>query len=296
MNAIEMSNTDMTQVVGSSNELYALQQTLYTSKNPTRRWLHRSRRAVVVDAIEQWGQATRGRALEVGPGSGVYLPVLTRAATEVVASDIEDAYLSQLLPLAATRPNLRLQCDDITRSSFASASFDLVLCSEVIEHIADSGSALQEMFRLLRPGGLLILTTPQRHSPLEMVAKLAFLPGVIDVVRRIYGEPILRTGHINLLTEHEARLQLEDAGFRIEAHQKTGVYLPVAAEALGETGLRLARRLEGRLRGSRSDWLLWTQYYVARKPVHRPEVDWRDTPVRPARHRRRLVVTPGPRV
>lgn len=269
MTTIKTSGAPLGRPVGDSNELYELQQTLYASKNPTRRWLHRSRRDVVVAAIERWGAAARGRALEVGPGSGVYLPVLARVATEVVASDIEDAYLSQLLPLAATNPKLRLERDDITRSSFGSESFDLVLCSEVIEHIANSGTALKEMYRLLRPGGLLILTTPQRYSPLEVVAKVAFLPGVIDVVRLIYAEPILETGHINLLTEREARAQLDDAGFRVEAHNKTGVYLPVAAEALGETALRLERRLEARLRGTRSDWLLWTQYYLARKPAAR---------------------------
>ena len=249
-----------------SNELYELQQTLYTSKNPTRRWLHRSRRDYVIGAIEDWSTTATGLALEVGPGSGVYLPELARVATEVVASDIEDAYLSQLLPLTKTHPNLRLERDDITRSSFDSESFDLVLCSEVIEHIAASATALREMFRLLRPGGLLILTTPQRYSPLEVVAKVAFLPGVIDVVRRIYAEPILETGHVNLLTERQVRGQLGTAGFRIEGSHKSGVYIPVVAEAFGDTALRLEQRLEAKMRGTRADGLLWVQYYLARKP------------------------------
>lgn len=270
MTTIETCGTQVRSSAAETNKLYELQQTLYTSKNPTRRWLHRTRRDVVTAAIERWGATPHGRALEVGPGSGVYLPVLARVATEVVASDIEDAYLSQLLPLAAKYPNLRLERDDITRSSFELESFDLVLCSEVIEHIADSQTALKEIYRLLRPGGLLILSTPQRYSPLEMIAKVAFLPGVIDVVRVIYAEPILETGHINLLTECEARAQLDDAGFRIEASHKSGVYLPVVAEALGETALRLEQRLEARLRGTRWDGLLWVQYYLARKPEAGP--------------------------
>ena len=123
------------------------------------------------------------------------------------------------------------------------------------------------MYRILRPGGLLILSTPQRYSPLEMIAKIAFLPGVINLVRLIYAEPILETGHINLMSERNVHGQLHGEGFRIEADHKTGVYIPVLAEGLGDVALRLERRIERWLRGTRWDWLLWTQYYVARKPA-----------------------------
>ena len=84
----------------------------------------------------------------------------------------------------------------------------MVLCSEVVEHIPDSAAALRAMHALLRPGGLLVLSTPQRHSPLEVAGRVAFLPGIVTLVRAVYREPILATGHINLLTAREARLQL----------------------------------------------------------------------------------------
>lgn len=248
------------------NTLYALQETLYTSKNRTRRWLHCSRRAVVKTALEKWGERANGIALEVGPGSGVYLPTLTRVAREVTASDIEDKYLSELRRFAKSHTNLRLKRDDITRSSISSESFDLILCSEVIEHIPDSQSALKEMYRLLRPGGLLLLTTPSRYSPLEVFGRIAFLPGVIDVVRNIYREPILPTGHVNLLTEKGVRTQLARAGFTVESVYKTGAYVPLLAETLGDRAVRLERRIESAVRGTHWDWLLWTQYFLARKP------------------------------
>ena len=59
-----------------------------------------------------------GRALEVGPGSGVYLPTLAAAATEVVAVDIEDAYLDRLRPLEREYSDLRLVHDDILNRPF----------------------------------------------------------------------------------------------------------------------------------------------------------------------------------
>jgi ubiquinone/menaquinone biosynthesis C-methylase UbiE len=203
------------------------------------------------------------RALEVGPGSGIYLKTLSEAYREVVAIDVEDAYLRHLRPLADQVHNLELQVDDITCSKLPSGCFDLILCSEVIEHIADSQSAIREMRRLLKPGGMLVLSTPQRFSTLELAATIAFLPGIIDIVRLIYREPILETGHINLMTERQVSRQLEEAGFVVRRRYKSGLYLPLVAEFMGESGLAAEQWLESKLRGSWFDGVLWTQYYVA---------------------------------
>jgi 2-polyprenyl-3-methyl-5-hydroxy-6-metoxy-1,4-benzoquinol methylase len=244
------------------DELFQLQKTLYESKNPTRRWLHCSRRDWINAAIGRWG-ANAGRALEVGPGSGVYLPTLASVADEVVGIDVETAYLDRLRPMERQEPHLHLVHDDILGSSFPDGHFDLILCTEVIEHIADSQRALDEMHRVLAPTGVLILSTPQKYSPLELFSKLAFLPGIIDVVRWIYKEPILETGHINLMTKRELRRQLARAGFvTVETHL-SGVYLPGIAESLGDRALRLEQGLERRVRGTVFEGLLWTQYAIA---------------------------------
>lgn len=243
------------------NPLVELQQTLYTSKNPTRRWLHCTRHDWIVDALRSGGR--RGRALEVGPGSGIYLKALAELCGEVMATDIEDAYLKHLRPLASQYGNVSLLVDDITHSALPSGSFDLILCSEVVEHIADSKAAIGEMRRLLKPGGTLVLSTPQRFSTLELVARIAFLPGIVNIVRAVYQEPVLEMGHINLMTSGEVTRQLEEAGFAIRQRYKSGLYLPLIAEFMGEKGFRVEKWLESRLWCSFFDGLLWTQYYIA---------------------------------
>ena len=250
--------------MSTEQELLQLQETLYTSKNPTRRWLHCSRRDWINSRIQEAGRPTQ-RALEVGPGAGGYLQVLADNADAVVAADIEETYLQQARKLAATNPKLSCVKDDITRTQLPEESFDLLLCTEVIEHIADSEAALRGLHRLLAVGGTLILSTPQRYSPLEVCAKVAFLPGVIHFVRWVYQEPIIETGHINLLTEGELGTQISRAGFRVESSYKLGLYLPLIAEFFGEAGLTLLKWLEIKLRESRLSWLLWTQCYVLRK-------------------------------
>jgi SAM-dependent methyltransferase len=244
--------------------LLSLQDTLYNSANPTRRWLHVSRREHIERALRSAAAAEPlGRALEVGPGSGVYLPVLAELAETVVASDIEPSFLERARAISARHPNIEVVLDDIVASGLETGGFDLVLCSEVIEHIPDPAAALASMHRILRPGGKLLLSTPHRFSPLELAGRVAFLPGIVDVVRRIYREPVLPTGHISLMSAGEARRRLGAAGFEIERSWATGVYLPVVAEVAGAAALRLEQRIEGRLAGGPLAGLLWTQYHLA---------------------------------
>jgi len=247
---------------GSEAEKLQLLETLYTSRNPTRRWLHCTRRDLIIAKVRECARQRPGRALEVGFGAGVYLSALAESFTEVVATDVDQAHIDHATYLSCRYPNLRLTIDDITRSQLPAHSFDLILCTEVLEHIPDTAGVLDGLRRLLAPGGILVLSTPQRHSLMELACKVAFLPGVITLVRRIYGEAVLATGHINLLTERELTGALESHGFKVRERFKSGMYVPLLAEFGGEPGLRLAQWLEERLRRGAGSFMLWTQYYV----------------------------------
>jgi 2-polyprenyl-3-methyl-5-hydroxy-6-metoxy-1,4-benzoquinol methylase len=247
----------------TESQLLPLLDTLYESSNPTRKWLHCSRRDWIIGKLREAARERPGRAIEVGFGAGVYLPALAEAFREVVATDLDQAHIDHARAIAARHPNLQLLRDDVLHSRLPERSFSLVLCSEVIEHIANSQSVLAAMHRLLEPGGILLLSTPQRWSLMEMAAKVAFLPGIVNLVRRIYGEAVFDMEHINSMTARETERQLRQAGFRIRERYKSGMYIPLVAEFTGDRGRRFEAWLERRLRGGPMDWTLWTQYYVA---------------------------------
>jgi len=245
--------------------LLELQDTLYNSKNPTRRWIHTRRKEMIEGLLRQVAQAGVTRAMEVGPGSGLYLPLLAQLAGEVFATDIEPSFLDRARERLAGNDRARFVVDDITRTELPEASFDLILCTEVLEHIADWRAALTSMAKLLTPGGTLVLSTPQPRSPLELMGKVAFKPGVIQVVRAIYREPILETGHISLVSARQLDDQLAAVGLCVEGRAFTGTYLPVVAEFGGAAALRLEQALEPRLQRRPLRGLLWTQYVTARR-------------------------------
>jgi SAM-dependent methyltransferase len=181
---------------------------------------------------------------------------------DVYVSDCERAYLEPIERRYANDTTVGIVLDDITSSRLPEGHFDLVLCTEVVEHIADSQAAFRQIARVLKPEGILVLSTPQRYSFLELTARAALSRWLIWLTRLVYREPVLETGHINLMTASTVRSQLAAAGLRVIEHYKGGLYLPGIAEFLGSFGQRLAARVEPLIRNTWLDGILWTQYYV----------------------------------
>ncbi len=104
------------------------------------------------------------RVLDVGCGEGHFAVALVRSGAEVVAVDVAQEPLSRArarlagLDLRLVEPEAPLPFED--------SSFDVVWAGEVIEHVADGSQWLSELRRVLRSGGLLLLSTPD-HGPLS---------------------------------------------------------------------------------------------------------------------------------
>lgn len=253
--------------MATSADLVSEQWTLYGSSNPTRRWLHGARRAWITDAVRRFAQQ-KGRAVEIGPGSGIYIPMLKEVFFEVYVVDCERVYLAPLEARYAQDAAVHIELDDITASRLPEEHFDLVLCSEVVEHIPDSRAAFLHIARILKPGGILVLSTPQRYSFLELTARVALSKWLIWLARLVYRETVLEMGHINLMTDTTVQAQLAAAGLEVIARHKGGLYLPGIAEFLGVFGQRIAAQLERLIRNTRLDGVLWTQYYIAGRIGH----------------------------
>jgi SAM-dependent methyltransferase len=107
-------------------------------------------------------QLTPGRrVLDAGCGVGYGTNLLANAgAKDVVGVDLADEAVQAAAEAAA--PRARFLPADVRELPFEDASFDLVVCFEVIEHVDGQRRALAEFARVLAPGGILAISSPNR--------------------------------------------------------------------------------------------------------------------------------------
>ena len=108
--------------------------------------------------------------LDAGCGDGRYIAALGSMARRVVGVDISERIL-ETARAAAQRAGVE---PELVRANLESLpleddAFDVVLCTQVIEHVLDARAAVAELARVLRPGGTLILSTDNARDTVSRV-------------------------------------------------------------------------------------------------------------------------------
>jgi len=104
-------------------------------------------------------------ALDAGCGRGLYTRILLERANKVTALDYSENSINALKRRLGHLPQLSLHVGSADNLPFNSEQFDLVLHCEVLEHIENDKKVLTEIFRVLQPGGKLIISVPVPPAP-----------------------------------------------------------------------------------------------------------------------------------
>ena len=99
--------------------------------------------------------------LDAACGEGYGAALLAQRARSVTGLDIDGPTIAAARAKYAM-PALRFETGSVTAMPFADASFDCVVSFETLEHLAEQEAMLAEMRRVLRPHGVLIISTPNR--------------------------------------------------------------------------------------------------------------------------------------
>jgi len=128
---------------------------LQTHRAEDRHWWYRGRRQVLDRVISGLRLPARARILDAGCGSGRNMVELARHGA---VSGVELSSTS--VALARARNAGEVIAGSVLEMPFESDGFDLAVCLDVIEHLADDVAALRELRRVVAPGGLLLVTVP----------------------------------------------------------------------------------------------------------------------------------------
>ena len=130
--------------------------------------------------IEHWhryhfaARAVAGkRVLDVACGEGYGTALLAQAAAEVTGVDLSAEAIEHASKAYAGARNARFVCAPCTRLPLADGSIDVAVSFETIEHIADQAPFLDELARVLAPGGHLLFL-PVRPSPATRLLEIMF--------------------------------------------------------------------------------------------------------------------------
>jgi SAM-dependent methyltransferase len=165
---------------------------------------------VLTADYDRLGLRAGDRLLDLGCGFGRHAFEALRRGSRVVACDMAEPELQQVLSTASAMRDAGeiapgLSCTavngDGTRLPFADGSFDRVIASEVMEHVPDDVAALDELTRVLRPGGTIAITVPAE-----------FPERICWKISDAYHAPTVEGGHIRIYTEAALREKMRDAG------------------------------------------------------------------------------------
>ncbi len=145
-----------------------------------------------------------GRFLDVGCGAGTLLDIAREFDWDATGVEVSRPAVEHLKELGLTVVEGTLE-----DAGFPDDHFDVITCTEVIEHVSNPREVINEISRILRPTGILWITTPNSQS---LSAKL------LGTKWSIIAPP----EHLNLFSRKSLKMCLRDAGFENIRFASTG--------------------------------------------------------------------------
>ena len=141
---------------------------LYKSKNPLVKMVSVGRLDKIVESLPKTKNI---KILDAGCGEGqLLLKIFNKGYNDIYGTDVTPVALES----AKKRiPKTKFSLQDLKSLNFSDEYFDVVICTEVIEHIRDYNKVISELKRVLKKNGLLIITFP--NEPLCVIMRIIFL-------------------------------------------------------------------------------------------------------------------------
>lgn len=191
---------------------------------------YRNRFLFLEQKVKDNANNTTFNALNLGSGEGDCDPMIAKSVKKLVACDINERDVAFASSANAHIDNLSYEVENALELSFANENFDLIVSSEVIEHVGKPQQMMQEIHRVLKKDGVLIITYPSEkfpftYDPINRI--LSWLKGKdTHIAQGAYA-----FGHEYLICPTTFEQWCEELNFEIVERHNLGGYLIGALEA-----------------------------------------------------------------
>lgn len=148
--------------------------------------LRRLRRKLISDAAQNGN--TKGEILDFGCGPAILYGELLSTCSRYLAIDLVPANIEQIRD-DFSHERMECRVGDIEVSSLSDEFFDIIICSGSLEYTCDPLGNLFRLAGLLRPGGRIIASLPQRSSPYRLWSEYAYTP-IRQLIRNRQGTSV----------------------------------------------------------------------------------------------------------
>lgn len=150
------------------------------------------------------------RVLDFGCGDGFFLYVFRQAYPELefFGLDLSEAAVEK----GRSSYGLNLVAGEIDERTFPESFFDLVTMYHVVEHLTEPLKVIKQLFRVTRPGGKIVITTP--NEDYLLLKSLQLLYKISGGKVKIFLDKFYNFEHINSFSEKSLKFLLERGGFK----------------------------------------------------------------------------------
>ena len=131
------------------------------------------------------GTVSNLNLLDIGSSTGIMTNEYSKHFKEVIGVDLDAAAVDYAVN-QYRKKNLKFICSPIEGFDLTDASFDVITCSQVYEHVPSDVRLLEEIMRLLKPGGVCYFAAVNRFKIIEPHYKLPFLSFLPKQASNIY--------------------------------------------------------------------------------------------------------------
>lgn len=174
-----------------------------------------------VETIFEWiAPRDDSLILDMPCGRGFYLNMFRYVSgCKLVGADLDWAVMTKARRNVGHLPAMMLNNTSIYALPYPDDTFDGVILSEVLEHIDDDVAGLREIYRVLKPGGVVAITVPHANYPFWWDPINKMLETIFNT--HISQGPLagIWANHVRLYTMDELRAGVLAAGFEVEAER-----------------------------------------------------------------------------
>lgn len=159
------------------------------------------------------------KILDIGCGDGFFLYLISSLSINLTLTGFDsDKRILTIARHNLVNKRLRLVWGDVVEMPFKKNSFNKVILTEVLEHVKDERKALAEVYRVLKPNGIFVMTVPNYNFPF-------FWDPLNWILQNIFSTHISGTNffagiwarHLRLYKRENLKKLIKNEGFKIEA-------------------------------------------------------------------------------